>query len=110
MRVSAASHKSHPETSDQQVSAFLPLPRIASAPLPDLLASVNGEIVVLDELDDPNLFGGIVERRDTGRVLFAMPPRRPTGERERCVRVLLAHREGYSRDQVRSAFAGGCVA
>ncbi|MBQ1164356.1 hypothetical protein KBZ21_40915, partial [Streptomyces sp. A73] len=43
-------------------------------------------------------FGGIVDR--PGRILFAMPPRRPAGERERWVRVLLAHREGYSRDVV----------
>ncbi|MBQ1166261.1 hypothetical protein KBZ21_50585, partial [Streptomyces sp. A73] len=73
-------------------------PRIASAPLPELLASVNGEIVVLEDLDDPNLVGGIVDR--PGRILVAMPPRRPAGERERWVRVLLAHREGYSRDEV----------
>ncbi|MFE0876284.1 hypothetical protein ACFW4X_15710 [Streptomyces smyrnaeus] len=65
---------------------------------------MNGEIVVLEHMDDPNLFGGIVDR--PGQLLFAMPPRRPARERERWVRLLLAHREGYSRDEVRKALVG----
>jgi len=82
----------------------LPLARIVSEPLPDLLGAVNGEVVEDEDLDDPRLFGGFVERRDTGRLLFAMPPRRPVGERDRWVRVLLAHREGYGQEAVQSAF------
>ncbi|MFE9337731.1 hypothetical protein [Streptomyces sp. NPDC007063] len=56
---------------------------------------------MLEQLDDPNLFGGIVDR--PGRLLFAMPPRRPADERERWVRALLAHREGYGQAEVQEA-------
>ncbi|WP_457487627.1 hypothetical protein [Streptomyces reniochalinae] len=58
-----------------------------------LLSAVAGEVVVLDEVDDPHLFGGVVE--SAGGLLFAMPAGCPAGEREFWVRVLLAHREGY---------------
>ncbi|MGY1439595.1 hypothetical protein [Streptomyces reniochalinae] len=73
-----------------------------SDPLPVLLSAVAGEVVVLDEVDDPHLFGGVVE--SAGGLLFAMPAGRPAGEREFWVRVLLAHREGYDGGEVGAAF------
>lgn len=82
-------------------SSPLPLSRIAAAPLPELLASVHGKVV--DGPDLPGVGGGMIER--AGRVVFAMRPQQPAEERDLLVRQLLAHREGYSQDEVQAAFA-----
>lgn len=67
----------------------------AAAPLEALLSATGAELVECP-IEDDEFLGGVVERKD-GRVFLAMPPGRPTVERETVARDLLARIVGVER-------------
>lgn len=69
-------------------TAALSADRLASAPIPVLLAA-TGAIVEASGITDDGFFGAVIERRD-GQIVLAMPPGRPELERDIVTRHLLA--------------------
>lgn len=68
--------------------------RLLDAPLPQLLAELEVELID-SSITDPTFFGAFVERRDGTRVL-SMPAGRRAFERDTAARMLLA--EGLGLD------------
>lgn len=66
---------------------------IIGAPLDELLAEHNAQIVEITSVDDPRFFGWLVEKR-SGDVILAMPAGRDTLERDCSARMLLAQKDG----------------
>jgi hypothetical protein len=69
-------------------------PDLLDAPLPDLLAAHDVELVD-SAITDAGFFGALVERRDGSRIL-SMPTGRSPFERDTAARMLLA--EGLGLD------------
>jgi len=69
-------------------------PDLLAAPLPQLLAAHDVELVE-SSITDAGFFGAYVERRDGSRIL-SMPTGRSTFERDTAARMLLA--EGLGLD------------
>ena len=72
--------------------------RLLEAPLPQLLAELQVEMVE-SSITDPTFFGALVERRDGSRVL-SMPPGRGALERDTAARMLLAEGLGLEAPPV----------
>lgn len=77
---------------------LLPAPlstdRLLDAPLPQLLAELDVQLVD-SSITDPEFFGALVQRRD-GTLILSMPSGRSTMERDTAARMLLA--EGFGLD------------
>lgn len=71
-----------------KVPAPVNIASVVSAPLPELLDAIDGEIFE-SEISDPEFFGGLVQRRD-GHVLLSLPAGRPAFERDCTARFLIA--------------------
>ncbi|MYS34894.1 hypothetical protein K388_01892 [Streptomyces sp. KhCrAH-43] len=72
--------------------------RLIGAPLPQLLAEHDAEIVEITSIDDYRFFGWLVQKK-SGRVLLCMPAGRTDVERDCTARMLLAHLDGLPLDQ-----------
>ncbi len=73
-------------------------PDLLDAPLPDLLAALDVEIVE-SSIADAGFFGAYVETRDGARLL-SMPPGRSAFERDTAARMLLAEGLGLEAPPV----------
>lgn len=76
----------------QQSAAKSVTPGLLDAPLPDLLAAHDVELVD-SSITDAGFFGALVERRDGSRVL-SMPVGRSAFERDTAARMLLGEALG----------------
>lgn len=88
--------------------APLPSPRITTdrlldAPLPQLLAALDVELID-SSIADRTFFGAFVERRDGTRIL-SMPVGRPALERDTAARMLLAEGLGLDAPPLPEPFA-----
>lgn len=72
--------------------------RLITAPLSQLLAEHNAEIVEITCVNDYRFFGWLVQK-ESGRVLLCMPAGRTEVERDCTVRMLLAHLDGLPLDR-----------
>lgn len=78
---------------------------ILEAPLQQLLAEQNAQIVVLDLPAEAMFFGQLIRRKD-GQVILAMPAGRDSVERDVTIRMLFAELLGLSSNR----FPGGMIA
>ncbi|MER5875498.1 hypothetical protein ABT119_06155 [Streptomyces sp. NPDC001910] len=66
--------------------------RLLDAPLPDLLADLDAELVE-SSITDPGFIGALVQRED-GSLILSMPPGRPRLERDCVARAMLGRMVG----------------
>jgi hypothetical protein len=66
--------------------------RLLDAPLPQLLADLDVELVE-SSITDPGFIGAVVQRRD-GSLVLSMPPGRPRLERDSVARAMLGQAIG----------------
>lgn len=90
----------HPATTPMTPSTTtrpaLTIEQVVSAPLDQLIAHQNAQIVDIT-LDDDRFFGQVFEKR-SGTLLLAMPADRDPVERDVAVRMLIAHIHGLTSD------------
>lgn len=68
---------------------------VIAAPMPELLAELNAQIIDISSIDHPGFYGQLVVKR-SGEVILAMPVDRDPVERDAAARMLLAHHLGLS--------------
>ena len=90
-----------PEVAAVPAASVTPTPDLLTAPLPQLLAAHDVELVD-SSITDADFFGAFVERRDGTRVL-SMPVGRSDFERDTTARMLLTDGLGLDAPALPSA-------
>jgi hypothetical protein len=70
----------------------LSVERLLGAPLPDLLADLDAELVE-SSITDPTFIGALLQLTD-GSLVLSMPPNRPRLERDSVARAMLGRAVG----------------
>lgn len=76
----------------------LTIEQIVSAPLDQLIAHQDLQVVDITSLDDDRFFGQVFVK-NSGDIILAMPAGRDTVERDVAIRMLVAHLHGLQYDQ-----------